>query len=124
VKTNCTGSCAWQVYGQATNASPLGTWSLNFDDDTKLTLVTPTGSLFKSTLPVEVVKRFADAPLTVYFGYMGDCLGPAVLSQVRFSQNGFTAFQYDFSTGLDTNVWEVKAAYPPAFRWCQPTPIG
>jgi hypothetical protein len=115
VKTNCTGSCAWQVYGQITNASPLGTWSLIFDDDTNLTLVTPAGSLLQSTLPVEVVNRFAGAPLTVYFGYMAS-FGPAVLSQVRFSRNGSTTFQDDFSTGLDTNVWEVKAAYPPSVQ--------
>ncbi len=121
VKTNCSGSCPWPVYGSITNASPLGTWSLIFENGTNLTLVTPSGSQIQFTLPLEVVNRFADAPLTVYVGYMSAFTGPVVISQVQFTQNDSPVFQDDFSTGLDTNVWEVKAAYPSSI---QPVPAN
>lgn len=120
-KTNCTGSCAWQVYGLVTNASPLGTWSLNFADDTNLTLTTPDGHQITVTLPAELAARFAD-PLSVYFGVMTGDFGRSVtLSHVQISGSQIMTLQDDFSAGLDTNLWEVIAAYPPSV---QPVPAN
>ena len=118
---NCSGSCAWPIYGSINNVSPLGTWSLIFENDTNLTLVTPAGSQIQSTVPLEVVNRFANAPLTVYLGYMSSLIGPVVISQVRFTQNEFPVFQDDFSQGLDTNIWEIKAVHPSSI---QPVPAN
>jgi hypothetical protein len=45
----------------------LGTWSLKFENDTSVTLTTPTGSSTNFAFPAESVALFAD-PLHVYLG--------------------------------------------------------
>jgi hypothetical protein len=119
---NCSGSCPWPVYGQITNSSLLGTWSLSFVNDTNMTLVAPDGSLLSFTLPPGLVARF-DAPLALYFGVMAkdapNLRRSVVLSQIQIAGNTVSTRQDDFSTGLDTNIWEIIAAYPPSI---QPVP--
>ncbi|HTY88096.1 MAG TPA: hypothetical protein VMB80_11570 [Candidatus Acidoferrum sp.] len=121
-KTNSSNMMPATVYGQITNASLVGTWTLKFNDDTNLTLVAPNSNGVPFTLPVELAARFAD-PLSVYFGVMPNDSASAdpsvVLSRVQISGPLITTVQDDFSTGLDTNVWQVKADYPPGV---QPVP--
>jgi hypothetical protein len=84
-----------------------------------MTLAAPDGSRLSVTLPQTLVDYFA-APLAVYFGVMvteiPNTRRSVVLSQIQITGDVVPACQDDFSTGLDTNVWEVIAASPSSIQ--------
>ncbi|MFZ0826641.1 MAG: hypothetical protein WAO02_04385 [Verrucomicrobiia bacterium] len=98
---------------QITNDSLLGTWTLSFRNDTNVTMTAPDGASINFNLPAEAAACFVD-PLSVYFGIQpnepANISSYAVLARVQIHGAGLTPILDDFSSGLDTNVWQIVAA--------------
>jgi hypothetical protein len=116
---NCSGYCPWPIFGQIANPTALGTWTLTFMNDTNVTMTAPGGSSRNFTIPPEVPPLFG-GPLSVYFGVQANDypnLGRAiVLSSVAIQGASVTPIADNFTAPLDTNTWEVIAAYPPSIQ--------
>ena len=100
--------------GNVTNATPIGTWSMTFRQNTNVTVITPGGATNQFTLPAAAAALFAD-PLTVYVGDQpntGANVGQtAVLSRFQIRNGGTTLLDDNFlaDQDLDTAIWQVAA---------------
>ncbi|HWN97563.1 MAG TPA: hypothetical protein VNT99_21220, partial [Methylomirabilota bacterium] len=100
--------------GQVTNATPAGTWTVTFNQDTNATVTAPGGNTGTFTLPSAAAALFAD-PLTVYVGAQPNTAAnigqTVVLSRFRLSRGATTIIDDNFLTdlNLDTALWQVAA---------------
>ena len=117
-KTNEAGGNTF-LYGPGTlgsvaDASPIGTWSMTFQQDTNVTLTSPGGTTFSTNIPPEAAALFAD-PLVVYVGDQpnaGNNVGQtAILSHFQINSGSTTLLDDNFLTdaALDTTTWQVLA---------------
>ena len=104
-----------------TNSSgPLGKWSLSFNNNTNVTIITPSGSSTNFTIPATNAARFAD-PLYAYFGTEPTAnanIGQSsTLSRITI-QGAAGAIDDDFVSkgtpgqpyAVDSSVWAFNAA--------------
>lgn len=95
-----------------------GTWSLTFEQDTNVTITSPSGmkAAFTFTNAADIQNAFPPGSVVAYFGAVPDTTANAgqtvVLSQIALS--GFTTPITDNFTEetLDPNVWTICAAQP------------
>lgn len=114
------------LYGAGTlggvgSASPLGTWSITFSNDTDLTVTAPGGATANFSLPPAAAALFAN-PLAVWVGAQpnsGGNIGQGViLSSVRVARADVTLLEDNFLADetLDTQKWQVFAGDPNGVR--------
>ena len=109
----------------------LGTWTLTFSNNTSVTMTSPTGVSTNFTFSADKVSWFADTngvalPLYYYVGCRGNGSGAttaAVLSDVKI-HGSVDSFEDNFMTDtvLDTNKWNIAAAYAPSIQMVPTTP--
>jgi hypothetical protein len=113
-------------------AGVLGTWTLTFVNNTNVTMThNDTGLSTNFVFSADKVSWFADnsgnaLPLYHYIGCRGNGSGAgsaAVLSEVKI-QGSVDPFDDKFltDTALDTNKWEMAAAYGPSIQLVLATP--
>ena len=121
------------VYGSGTlgvagSSTILGTWSLNFSQNTNVTVTSPDGTTLQTNIPPDAAALFAD-PLNVYFGAQPN--SPAnfgqsvVLSSVSITGNATPVSDNFFADNwqLDTNnTWSVVANDPSTVQMLAPDP--
>jgi hypothetical protein len=101
--------------GSVTNPTVLGKWGFTFNDETSVTVFSPTMTT-NLVFPAAATAKF-DAPLTVYFGCMPNAperVGQkAVLTQaaIRGAVGGVDVTD-DFTGPLNTDIWELAAEFP------------
>jgi hypothetical protein len=108
--------------GSLTNVSdnsPLGTWSVEFQGNTAVTLRSPSGNIATCALPPDVPTNIFADPVTVFLGSQANNLAnlgqKSVLSSFAITTNGTTALSDNFVADpyLDTNVlWTIAAVVP------------
>lgn len=109
------GAGAIDTAGSA--SSPLGTWKLTFENNTQVTVTSPTGETVVTNLPSDLVPVF-DSTMKVYVGIVPGSptrLGQQVtLASVKFEgMKGADKVDSNFvGQSLDTNVWEIIANSP------------
>lgn len=95
--------------GFITDTTVLGTWRMSFQNDTNVTMVTPSGNSTNFNMGVNDAVNFS-GPLEVYFGIMpnqGNNIGQtALVGNVGITNGGTTLLFDDFTTdsALKTNV--------------------
>ncbi|HYG23148.1 MAG TPA: hypothetical protein VEH04_10230 [Verrucomicrobiae bacterium] len=119
-----TGGDAWA--GQLTNlvaATPVGTWSMTFNQNTNVTLRGPGGVSVAFTIRPEIATRFID-PLNLVFGAQPNRVSEeqpqfnvgqkVVLSNAGMTNNGVAVVWDNFldDAVLDTNVWTRLTGSP------------
>lgn len=103
--------------GGVWNATPLGNWTITFEQDANITVTTPGGGTLQTNLPPDVVSTFNDT-LQVYVGIAPNSLARigqmAVVTNVKITgAPGAPDIDSDFvGKPLDPAVWEVVAATP------------
>jgi hypothetical protein len=114
--------------GTVRSASPLGTWSLTFLNDTNITLTGPGNVTTNFNLPDDITAQLFGNPLTVYFGNQQNGGWNAGQSSTysEFKVQGITAspeFDEVFTTqtSIDTTKWTVDAYAPNNTFIVQPT---
>jgi hypothetical protein len=99
-------------------ATPVGTWSMTFNQDTNVTLTGPGGVTTSFTIRPEVAAQFAD-PLNVLFGAQPNNAPPAtgqivILSHASITNSGAgSPVDDDFIADngfLNTALWAISAA--------------
>lgn len=102
--------------GSVTNATPLGTWSVTFDQDTNITITAPNGSTSGFTIPGNDAAAFADGDgFVVMLGSQPNATS-AIGSRVVYSSisesGNASPFTDNFENDLtlNTNLWDVLAA--------------
>ena len=95
------------------DVSPIGTWTVKFENNTSITLTTPSGTSTNFAMPTASAELFAD-PLYVYLGSQPNQLaniGQAVTVS-RFQVTGVPTPLDDSFAGdsLDAGKWAVVAA--------------
>lgn len=102
--------------GTVRSASPLGTWSLTFLNDTNITLAGPGGVTTNFNLPDDVTAQLFANPLTAYFGNQqnGGYNAGQSSTYSEFKIHGITAspeFDEVFTsqTSIDPAKWTVDA---------------
>ena len=98
-----------------TNSTPIGTWTVTFQDDTHVQVTAPDGTQGEAVIPQKDLSYF-DHPLFAYFGIQPNHLDYIGLSAV-FGKIQITGvpdpIQDDFSqASLNDNLWKVVAADP------------
>lgn len=106
------------------DASPLGTWSVTFRNDTDVTLTTPSGTTTNFSLASEAVSLFAE-PLYAYFGVQPNTMEnigqAATLSRISIAGVP-TPLEDSFGgEALAAGSWAVVAADPPGLVVVPPT---
>jgi hypothetical protein len=117
-------------------AGPLGTWTLTFVNNTNVTMTSPSGlstnfvfsedKLAGWIYPAASATPGAPLPLYYYVGCRANGANAgsaAVLSGVKI-QGSVDTLDDNFltDTALDTNKWEVVAAYAPSIQLVPSTP--
>ena len=112
-------------------AGVLGTWTLTFVNNTNVTMTSPKGLTTNFVFSADDVSWFADnsgaaLPLYYYIGCRGNGAGAglgAVVSRVSI-QGSVNTLDDNFlaDTSLDTNQWQVVAAYSPSIQLVPATP--
>lgn len=106
-------------------AGGVGTWTLTFVNDTNVTMTSPTGLSTNFVFSADKVSWFADnggvaLPLYHYVGCRGNGAAPgasAVLSRVKIEGTVDTLDDnFLTDTTLNTNLWELTAAYGPSIQ--------
>ena len=114
--------------GTVRSASPLGTWSLTFLNDTNITLTGPGNVTTNFNLPDDITAQLFGNPLTVYFGNQqnGGWNAGQSSTYAEFKVHG-TTFSPEFDevfttqTSIDTTKWNVDAYAPNNTFIVQPT---
>jgi hypothetical protein len=104
--------------GGVGSSTPLGTWTLTFNNDSDFTLTSPSGEKLTTNLPPEVVSIFKDASTNMQInigGVPGDPsrLGQmAVITRAKITGTpGQPNVDSDFlEESRDTNVWGIVAS--------------
>jgi hypothetical protein len=104
--------------GGVGSSTPLGTWTLTFNNDTDFTITSPSGGTLTTNLPPEVVSIFKNASANMQInigGVPGDLsrLGQmAVVTEVKITGTpGEPNLDSKFlGQPLDTNVWGIVAS--------------
>jgi hypothetical protein len=111
--TNVANTNQWPVEpaGQVLAPSGVGTWSVTFNQNTNVTLMSPSGQTANFVLPAASAALFAD-PLTIYVGVQPNGSGGfgQLCNVTQFSITGSgTALSDDFltDTALNTNLWQM-----------------
>jgi hypothetical protein len=112
-------------------AGVLGTWTLTFVNNTNVTMTSPKGLTTNFVFSVDDVSWFADnsgaaLPLYYYIGCRENGAGAgvfAVVSRVSI-QGSVNTLDDNFlaDTSLDTNRWQVVAAFAPSIQLVPATP--
>lgn len=106
------------------DASPIGTWTVKFENNTGITLTTPSGTSTNFVMPAAAAELFAD-PIYVYLGSQPNqvaSIGQAVTVS-RFQITGVPTPLDDAFTAdtLDTAKWQVVAADASGITQVPPT---
>ena len=110
-----------------TNSTPVGAWTVTFQDDTHVQVTAPDGTQGVAAFPQEDVSYF-DCPLFAYFGVQPNDLNNIGLSAVfgKIEIVGVPdSISEDFSSSaLDETIWKIVAAdpngiavIPPETQW-------
>ncbi|MBU6401450.1 MAG: hypothetical protein KGS61_14130 [Verrucomicrobia bacterium] len=95
-----------------TDPSPLGTWSLTFQNNTNVTLTAPSGASTNFVMPPDSAALFAD-PLVAVFGAQpnGDAnIGQTViLSRIQVTGTTSAIDEKFIGATLDTTTWQIVA---------------
>jgi hypothetical protein len=109
--------------------SPLGTWSVTFNNNTDITLTTPSGSSTNCSMPSAAAALFADQDyaLDAYIGIQPnttDNIGQsAILSRIQIS-GAPTPLDDTFSgASLDTDLWQIVAQDPTGILQVPPNSV-
>ncbi len=101
--------------GGVGSASPLGTWSLTFNNNTDITLTAPGGNTANFSLGADAAALFAD-PLYAYFGGQPNSLAnigqSIVISRVQITGTANPVDDSFTADTLDSNTWQLRAADP------------
>ena len=117
-KTNAPNSFPYFASGiLASIQSPqvVGTWTLNFQSDTNITLTTPANTTTNFSISPDIANQFAGS-LFAYFGIQPNTTNTvglsAIFSRVQIT-NSFSQLNEQFATApLDPTVWQVPALDP------------
>ncbi len=104
--------------GGVGNATCAGTWTIRFEQNTNITITTPSGGTLTTNLPPEVVTFFGSAStnMQINIGIMpGDPARVGQQATVTRAKITGTPFQPNVDSSflgqpLDTNVWTILAA--------------
>lgn len=110
--------------GSISDASPLGTWSVTFRNNTEITLTTPSGTSTNLTMPAAAAELFTE-PLYAYFGTQPNQMAN-IGQAATFSRLAITGvptpLQDTFGgDALDTASWAVVAADAPGLTVVPPS---
>jgi hypothetical protein len=109
-----------------TDASAIGKWSVTFNNNTEVTLATPSGLSTNFAMPAEATELFAE-PLYAYFGIQPNGLqnvgASATLSRIQIT-GAPTPLDDSFSgETLDTTRWATVAADASGIVQVPPTSV-
>jgi hypothetical protein len=104
--------------GGVGSSTPLGTWTLTFNNDSDFILTSPSGEKLTTNLPPEVVSIFKDASTNMQINIGGVPGDPGRLGQMAVMTGakitgtpGEPNLDSNFlGQPLDTNVWEIIAS--------------
>lgn len=105
--------------GGVGNSTPVGTWTLTFNQDTNITITTPSGGTFQTNLPIDVVNIFKQTPnMQVNIGCVpGDLSRLGQMAVVTEFKTTGTPGEPNLDSNFlgvprDTNVWMIVASSP------------
>ncbi len=97
------------------SASPLGTWSLTFNNNTDITVTEPGGNTANFSISADAAALFAD-PLYAYFGGQPNQLAnigqTLVLNHIQITGVANPVDEKFTSPTIDTTTWAIRAADP------------
>lgn len=99
------------------NSTPLGNWTLTFNQDTNLTITTPGGGIFETNLPPAVAAIFNDN-MKIYVGIVPNAISRigqmAVVAGVKITgAPGAPAVDSNFvGQSRDPAIWDILASSP------------
>jgi hypothetical protein len=101
--------------GGAGSATPLGTWTIVFNQDTNITTISPSGETNTVILPEDVVPYFS-GPMRIYAGSVNNQIANigqmCVVTRIKIDGTpGAADIDSNFvGQPLDTAIWETSAA--------------